>query len=73
MKTGTLVKYKDLSTPRMPCGHHIGHKYGMLGVVTGEYHLSKTGEVFYYVEWIDPPNGMEKAVYTKVRLEVLSE
>lgn len=72
MKIGSLVKYKNLSTPRMPCGHHIGHKYGMLGVVTGET-LSKTGEVFYCVEWIDPPNGMEKATYTKVRLEELSE
>ena len=72
MKTGSLVKYKNLSTPRMPCGHHIGHKYGMLGVVTGKF-ASKTGEVFYHVEWIDPPPDMEKATYTKVRLEVLSE
>ena len=72
MRIGTLVKYKNLSTPTCPCGHHIGHKYGMLGVVTGKF-ASKTGEVFYHVEWIDPPNGVEKAAYTKVRLEVLSE
>ena len=36
MQIGTLVQYKNLSTPSLPCGHHIGHKYGMLGIVTGQ-------------------------------------
>ncbi len=70
MKVGTLVKYKNLSTPSLPCGHHIGHKYGMIGVVTGE-DLSSRGETFYRVHWIDHPPHLEQITYLKVRLEVL--
>ena len=72
MRIGTLVKYKDLSTPLVPCGHHRGHKYGMVGIVTGQYR-SRSGEIFYSVEWANPSPNLEQTHYTKVRLEVVCE
>ena len=72
MKIGTLVKYKNLSTPSLPCGHHIGHKYGMIGIVTG-YVTNDSGETFYYVRWANHPPHLEPDRYSEVRLEVISE
>jgi hypothetical protein len=65
MQVGSLVKYKKLQFG----GHHIGHKYGMIGVVTD---FKVTGSKTYYtVGWINPPNGLEQAQYISIRLEVL--
>ena len=71
MRIGTLVQYKNLSTPVCPCGHHIGHKYGMIGIVTGQTLSGTTGEIFYHVKWADPPPNLEQTSYTRVRLGVL--
>ena len=71
MKIGTLVKYKNLSTPSLPSGHHIGHKYGMIGIVTGQ--ALSNGMRFYFVQWVDNPPNMEQSAYSEVRLEVISE
>lgn len=65
MQVGNLVKYKKLEY-----GHHIGHKYGMIGVITGVYPYNQTK--MYAVHWLNPPINLDTtAIYTPCRLEVL--
>lgn len=70
MRVGSLVKYRKLEF-----GHHRGHKYGMIGVITSEFSYPNWDrtDTFYSVEWINPPPSLVKVKYMAQRLEVLCE